>query len=1033
MAHLLEALNAHSRSTRLAIIEALLHATVSQPERSVIAAPALSVQCEVRDDPVQQGQMSRLALHRWTGLAQLIAFLSLAAVVALPALDPHKQIGQYGHDSWTAERGLPGESVYQILQSKNGYLWLRTGSGLVRFDGVRFVSMDAEIGIGPVKAICMSADGDLLLQSMSRTMVYKNEQFSDYLPPASLTGGIVRAIFESREHEFFVGEDDFIYRIEKNGKPTKLRQGTGWISVFFEDHTGKIWIAGAFGLFSYSGGKLSEPIDTAAHGFKITSLTEDHLHRLWAGTTKGLYRIDGDGSTLTPVRQAGMPNLVTAVEEDRQGNVWLGTERSELVRLADRRIAAIDDVRGLTDETVLSLLEDREGSLWIGTASGLDRLRDTDLTTFTRREGLPSDRVNSAIALRDGSVDVFTNNGGLARIKNDVVTAYAENAKLPSLSGSALFESRDGSIWIGTTKGLSKIKDEKLTVYSDDSHFASNYISAISEDDESLIFTSTEASPFRFKDGKVLPFTIRGKATAFTATPIYTLTIYRDPSGILWFGTVIGLFKQPPAEPLEGSWQGKLNFGISSIFDDHRSSLWLGGYLPGFVQFRVRDGRVTHYTRKDGLFDGFTSRILADDEGNLWMSTDEGIYSASQKALEDFADGKATFIPSRRYGLPDGMRTTAASGTGSQPGGCKTPDGRLWFTTMKGIVAVDPRHLTHNNLVPPVIVESVVADGVTQSRGGPIEILPGMKAIEIYYTALSLKIPERVRFKYQLEGYDHDWVDPGTRRVAYYTNLPPGKYSFRVIAANDEGVWNDQGASVDIVLRPHFYQTTLFYIACILFVIAVAMAANRRYTRLIRARAEHLSKLVEERTAELKESHRKLEQLAHFDALTELPNRRKFREDFRIMFDQTREQESRFSLLLIDFDRFKKINDTFGHDAGDAFLVEASKRLTSAIRASDRIARLGGDEFAILLRGDSDDIDVKWVCDRIVHHFTAAVDFRGLKILATVSIGVAVFPKHGNTEDELFKSADLALYQAKRLGRNKWYLYTEELQIASPS
>src|SRR5579859_776849 len=1020
-------------STWLAGIEALLRTAVRKPELGLISEPVSLIDFGTRDDPVRCLQPPRPTPNDFLRRTLLLILLVLASAGALRALDPRKQIGQYGHDSWTAQRGLPGEAVYQILQSKNGYLWLRTGSGLVRFDGVRFVSMDAEIGIGPVKAICMSTDGDLLIQSMTRTLVYKNEQFSDYLPPASLTGGTVRAIFESREHDYFVGEDDFIYRIERNGKPTRLREHTGWISAFFEDHTGKIWIAATNGLFSYSGGKLSEPIDTAAHGFKITSLTEDHVHRLWAGTTKGLYRIDEDGPTLTPVRQPGMPDLVTSVLEDRQGNVWLVTERSELVRLADRKVSAIDDVRGLTDETVLSLFEDREGSLWIGTASGLDRLRDTDLTTFTTREGLPSNRVNSAIATRDGTVDVFTNNGGLARIKNDVVTAYAQNARLPSLAGSALFESRDGSFWIGTLKGLSQIKGEKLTVFSGDSHFGNHYISAISEDDESLIFTSTEARPFRFKDGHVLPFTIGGKATAFTASPIYTLTIYRDSSGTLWFGTVIGLFKQPPGEPLKGSWQGKLNLGISSILDDHLGSLWLGGYMPGIVQFRISDGRVTHYTRKDGLFDGFASRILAEDEGNLWMSTDEGIYSADRRALEDFAAGRTTFVPSKRYGLPDGMRTTAASNTGSQPGGCKTPDGRLWFSTMKGIVVVDPRNLTHNNLVPPVIVESVVADGVTQPRGGPLEILPGMKAIEIHYTALSLRIPERVRFKYQLTGYDHDWVDPGVRRVAYYTNLPPGKYSFRIIAANDDGLWNDQGASVDFVLKPHFYQTTLFYIACTLFAILLAIATNMRYTRLIRGRARKLSMLVEERTAELQESHRALAQLAHFDALTSLPNRRMFAEDFRQMFAQTGDQEKRFSLLLIDFDRFKGINDTYGHDAGDAFLVEASKRLTIAVRGSDRVARMGGDEFAILLTGDHDEASIARICDRIVDLFNTAVDFRGTEILTSVSIGAAVFPEHGKTEDELYKSADLALYDAKRRGRNTWCWYCQEMQIGSPS
>jgi len=941
-------------------------------------------------------------------------------------LDPQKQMGQYGHDSWTSQRGLPGEAVYQILQTKDGYLWIRTGPGLARFDGVRFVQMDSEIGNEPVKAICMSADGDLLIRTATRTVIYKDLRFTDYLPRAPLPGGAIRILFESREHVVFIGSDDFIYRLEKSGKATILRNQTGWIFSFVEDHNGTIWIAASNALFTYKGGKLSGPFDTMAQSSTVTSVIEDRQQRLWAGAAKGLFRLDGNGSAIHLEMQSAFPALATAVLQDGQGNIWVGTETSGLARQTNKRISTFDYIAGLTDNLVLSLLEDREGSLWIGTASGLDRLRDTSLTTFTTREGLPTNLAKSAIAMRDGSLTVFTDSGGLARIEGNTVAGFRQNSRLPSLSGQALFESRDGSLWIGTLKGLSRIKDGNLTVYPGDGHFSTGFISAISEDDESLIVTNSESRVFRFKDGKTLPFRVRGKTTPITEAGIYTFTICRGKGGTLWFGTSNGLFKISPAGKDWGSWQPNIKFDVTSIFDDSHGSLWLGGRTLGLVQYRTADGCVTRYTKASGLFDGFVSHVLAGDDGNLWISTEDGIYSVSQKELADFADGRSKFVTSRKFSLADGMKTTESSDVTSQPAGARTSDGRLWFTTKKGIVAIDPRHLLHNSVAPRVIVESVVADRVTKPLGSDVILWPGTKNIEIQFSALSFLIPERVRFKYRLEGFDSEWVETGSRRVAYYTNLSPGDYRFQVVASNDDGLWNNLGAQVNIVLKPHFYQTRLFYLASFLLAIFIVFVANRVSMRFIRARANYLSRIVDERTIELRKSQIELEQLAHFDTLTSLPNRRRFSEEFGKMCNEGKGYE--FGLLLVDVDRFKTINDTFGHDAGDKFLVVTAQRLGLAVRSTDKVARLGGDEFAILLAGTIDEECLRRVCDRIVESFSEPVSFRNGSILASVSVGIALFPEDGDTPESLNKSADLALYEAKRRGRNTWCMYTPELR-----
>jgi len=809
--------------------------------------PARSAtQYYVSRDRWRRDQQTQPGLRGKIGAVSLLAFLLFACGKSLRALDPHKHIDQYGHDSWTPQRGLPGEAVYQILQTKDGYLWIRTGSGLARFDGVRFVSMDGEIGEELVKAIVLGADGDLLVRTTSRTLIYKNRQFSDYLPPAPLPDGGARTLFETRNHEVLVGAEDFIYRLDATGVRL-LRNHTAVVGAILEDHTGKTLIGTAKSLFIYDGGRLSREFDTKAFSSAIGGLMEDRSHRIWAATSNGLFRLDGFPAMLKPFQQPGVQQEANAVLEDRQGNIWVGTRTTGIVRITNGEVSSFGSLGGLSDNDVLSLFEDREGSIWIGTSSGLDRFEDTKLTTFTVNEGLTTNSVKSAVVARDGSLYAFCDAGGLVRVADDRVVPFAHNAQLPSLWGEALYESRDGSLWMGTGQGLSRIKDGKVTVYGGDRHFSDNFISAISEDDESLLVANSESGVFRFKEGKVSPFTIRGQTTPITKN-VYVFSMYYDRFGTLWVGTVYGLFKFVPGQPPQAARRSEVGFPVTSIFDDRRGNLWMGGRLPGLVQYRVADGRVTHFTKRDGLFNGFASHVLGDDDGNLWISAENGIYQARRRDLEEFANGRTTYVTSKVYGLADGMKTTEASDTAAQPGGARTPDGRLWFTTVKGLVVVDPKHLIHNGFIPPVTVEAVIADGVRLPFGASLKISPGMRNIEFHYTALSLRVPERVQFRYQLEGYDHEWVDAGARRVAYYTNLRPGKYLFRVIAANDDGVWNEQGARVSVLLQPHFYQTGWFLCACAVLVALAGLATNRLNTKLIRARADELRSRVKQQT-----------------------------------------------------------------------------------------------------------------------------------------------------------------------------------------
>jgi PAS domain S-box-containing protein len=787
-------------------------------------------------------------LHR-SFLAVLLAGLWLGS--AALGLEPDKNIDQYAHNTWTAEDGLPGEAVYQILQTPDGYLWLRTSAGLVRFDGVRFVLVDPVVGKEPlnepVKAICRGADGDLLIRTTSRTVIRRNGVFSDYLPPSVLPDGEIKTLFESRGHELFVGSDDFIYQLGSGG-PRLLQAGTGWIFSFLQDRAGAVWIGGSSSLFRYRGGKLSaSPQNLLQLG--ANALAEDHRGILWVGTRGGPYRMDGDRFQFAAGVRGGMRGEVHAILEDRAGNLWGGTDSQGLFRVEGRRVSSFGSADGLTDNRVLSLFEDREGSLWVGTSSGLDRFRDTKLTTFTVHEGLPSNDTRSVVQTADGSLYVFCQGGGLARIKDGVVTAITKKDGLPEPYGHATFESRDGSLWIATTGGLVRYKNGRLTRHGEAKHLP-YFIAAIGEDDQSLILAGTLA--VRFENGRLLPLTFKGETTPLSTPGHYTFTIHRDKQGTLWFGTAQGLYKFAPGLSVWEARQKQIPFAVTSIAEDGRGNLWLGGRTPGLTRLRIRDGRISHYGKREGLFDAYPSSVVADGAGSLWISTPNGIYVASEKDLDDVAEGLASTVRTVRYGTDDGMQTSEASDPGAGPAGWRTRDGRLWFTTQKGLVVADPKRLAHNALVPPVVVEGVVEDGRAMPLAAGLRIAPGRNRIEFQYTSLSMLIPARVRFKYRLEGYDRDWVDAGSRRVASYTRLPPGEYRFRVIASNDDGVWNLEGASVTFAVEPRFYQTYWFRGAFTLLLLLAGLALQRLYTRRLRTRAEELARVVDERTKDLR-------------------------------------------------------------------------------------------------------------------------------------------------------------------------------------
>src|ERR1017187_504108 len=410
----------------------------------------------------EPGCLLRACCGGGVGAPALLAAALCAPSVAL-ALDPGKNIGQYGHDTWTPQSGLPGEAVYQILQTRDGYLWLRTSAGLVRFDGARFVTIfprvAGKIVEEPIRAMAQGADGDLLVRSTSRTLIYNDGTFRDYRAPAPLPDGDIRLLFESKRHEVFVGSDDFIYLIE-NGGAKMLRRGTGWIYSFLENADGAVWIGGSDGVTTWQRGRVGR-LDVGFGNNGVTALLPDTGDRVWGGALNGLYEMDR-GALAARLVVPGFRGVVNAIVKDRAGSLWVATDATGVMRLTGGQVSSFQSRDGLSDSRVLSLFEDREGSLWVGTASGLDRFRDTKLTTYTVAEKLPSNQAENVIETRDGSVYVTCRAGGLARFFHGEVTPITAKQGLPNEYANALFESRDGSLWM-SANGLTRYRDGKFT------------------------------------------------------------------------------------------------------------------------------------------------------------------------------------------------------------------------------------------------------------------------------------------------------------------------------------------------------------------------------------------------------------------------------------------------------------------------------------------------------------------------------------------------------------------------------------------
>ena len=794
-------------------------------------------------------------------LLKVVGVFAVGLAMLIPAahaLDPARPLRSYIHSSWQPDDGLPQSYVQSILQTRDGYLWLGTQSGLVRFDGVSFTVFDSQntlqIKDNNIQALYEDQDGSLWIGTDGGGLVcFRDNRFTCYTTADGLADNIVEAICQDHSGSLWIGTLKGLTRFSKgvfnrytvqdglaNDSVLSICEGSDgsiWIGTegglshltggrfttfnkkaglpddlvrsVVQDRAGDLWLATRKGLAKVSSGKLSTySVADGLPSDNVTALCEDSSGSMWVGTMTGLARRAGDKFETDSAQSASTPDGIAAICEDREGSLWLGTYGDGLHCLKNGKLTAYTSDNGLSNDVAQAVFQDTKGCIWIGTRSGLNSFSNGQVRTFTRKEGLCDDWVLSLAEDPAGDLWIGTSSG-MSKYSHGRFTSYRTAQGLSDDTVLSICPSPQGPLWIGTASGLDAFDGRKFTVYTTADGLPSNSVSCLLQDRYNSLWIGTDGGGLcRLQNGAFTNFTT---ADGLCANGV--LSLYQDQDGRLWIGTAGGL----------------------NLF---------------------QQGKLAAFTMRDGLYSNVVYQIVEDAGGVLWMSSDKGIFSATKSELLEFAAAKARSITCLSYGAAEGMKSSECNG-GFQPAGCKTTDGKLWFPTMKGVAVVDPKRVWTNRLPAPAVIERLVVDGSPiQSRDG-ISIHPGAQKFEFHYAGLSFVAPRKVRFKYKLSGFDQDWVDAGTSRDASYTNIPPGHYRFSVIASNNDGVWSQAAASLDFYLAPYFYQTYWFYSAC---VVLLGLAALTLYRMRLKQVQSRFSAVLQERNRIAREIH---DTLAH--------------------------------------------------------------------------------------------------------------------------------------------------------------------------
>jgi signal transduction histidine kinase/ligand-binding sensor domain-containing protein len=765
------------------------------------------------------------------------------------AMDPSRAMSQYIRDRWGAEQGFPRGAVYAITQTPDGYLWIGTEAGLVRFDGWNFRLIDDRsrgFQIRNVLGLAPDTDGSLWVRLQGLTLLrYRNGVFESF--PSTRSDSSITAMFRSAKGELLIaknGDGTLVYR---NGKFELLASGASLprspVLALAQMPGGDLWMGTRdAGLFRASGGETSS-IRKGLPDPKINCLLPDGSRDLWIGTDNGIVRWNG-----TELTSAGLPAKLDsfqtlAMTRDRDGNVWAGTDSRGLLRLNGEGVASLDEPGEGSRQAVTAVFEDREGDLWIGSASGLERLRDSPFVSYSTPEGLPTDGSNPVFVDANNRMWFPPVAGGLWWLKGNahgrITQAGLENDVIYSIAGWK------DELWLGRKRGgLTRLRGRDGS--GPDSFTADTFTHANGLAQDSVY------SVYEARDGTVWAGTLSGGVSRLSNGTFTTYTIanglasntvasiLETSDGIVWFATPNGLSALARDRWISyAARDGLPSENVNCLYEDSAGTLWVG--TAGGLAFRG-SGRLQALTGVPEVLREQIFGLAEDRYGALWIATSNHVLRINRDKL---MRGSLAEEDVREFTAADGLR--GSEGVKRQSSVVADPLGRIWFSMNRGISVVDPGRLNRSDVPVIVHVQSVAADNIPMSMGSSIRIPAGHQRVILDYAGLNLSVPDRVRFRFKLDGFDRGWNGPVDRREAVYTNLSPGPYRFHVTASNANEPPSREEATLDFEINPAFWQTWWFRV-CI--VVACALAILALYRLRLRQLKHQLNVRFEERLGE---------------------------------------------------------------------------------------------------------------------------------------------------------------------------------------
>lgn len=1027
----------------------------------------------------QPGRRRLLRLRCSRLAAWLAAFAMCTVAPGAQALDPDKALHHFVADQWTLEDGLPQVQVTAIAQGPAGFLWIGThGGGLARFDGVRFrtfVPEDTPALLGlSVRSLYLDRQERLWIGTYRGVTIYeaggfRAPQLRGETDASPASDARTEPTDDAAEHAIRLDVRNFAERLDDFGASTiavatddgVLLSGGDTLervaaasapahAVLFHDgalwvgevghvrrvvldigtdliaadadsmlldlpgdfsqavvgqlvtYQGTVWAGTTSGLFRWTAGTWQRMSLAGGNDREpVQGLLVDRDDVLWVATSAGLARVSG--TQALPASPGPPPHPdVLAIGEDHEGNIWLGANRIGLTRLRNGWTRRFAGREGLHAPAVWSLVPDplENGAWWIGTVQGLARLRDERFELVVPGSALPHPGVYTLLA-QGPRVWLGTHGGGLAVYEEGNVNIPPGTEVLADAQIASIVADGSDGLWLGTSKGLCRYRDGDLRCYARDAGLRSPRVRLVLTTRDGRLLVGAQSGLYQFDGARF--------------TPLGAGVIPEDED-------------------------------ITSLDELSDGTLAVGSLAENLYLYR--QGTWYAYDESDGLPLNSPFFTTLGPDGSLWVAGLRGLYRLPWDQLERYDRGEigqlqAHMLLSERGDVRGAQRAFCCNGAGRSKGFIDG-DGVLWLPTRDGVVSVDTTRVRTNPFPPEVVVDQLRTDGDWQDyRGGPVTMAANTRDLTVRFTALSFQAPDSVRFRYRLQGFDDEWKTPDdiTRRTAYYTNLPPGRYQFEVLASNNDDVWQQTPATATIVVEPFFHETRTFFALLFLAGLTLLYGGYRLLLAGQQRQRAHLQALVEERTEALRvanehlsEMTRRLQEASRTDPLTGLRNRRYLDDQLpgdiealqRKLADDAN-SERRIVFALIDLDHFKSVNDSFGHGTGDEVLCIFAELLGGTVRAGDYAVRWGGEEFVVVLRDTTiagAEAMIQRILDTVASHPFHRSDGTGQPLQLSCSIGYAAYPflaadPAALSWEETIEIADRALYAAKHGGRRQ--------------